>query len=457
MSSAPVSTARSHRRRTAAALVSAAATLAAVAFLTPRKAPRRVGPTSAVLSARLDSSHVLRGTTETYLAVSLTAPDGRVTQRPPASVAIVLDVSGSMINQPLEDAKAAAVTLIDQLGPADELAIVTFSTGSEVVFPLTAATEDARARAKARVAGLYAEGGTNIPAGLVDGADQLEASHAALRRVVLISDGKVETHDRPRVVPLASRRAAAGLSITAVGVGIDFDEELMAEIAVAGRGNYHFVEHARDLGAMFVSELGSLGETVLTRASLRVEPAAGVDLVDVIGYRFERDGRAVVVPVADQRRGERTKVVLRVRVTAGDEAVKELAEVRWTFDELGKGPRSATTIARAEVTADETTIARGRDQDTVRMIEKARTARALEEASAAYAGGRYDAAEAILRVRAAEAAAVAGGLGDDGLRQEIQDVTGRARRDFAAAPAAAAPEGRRAVKGHRADAYLLAR
>src|SRR5205085_3756673 len=106
------------------------------------------------------------------------------------------------------------------------------------------------------------------------------------------------------------------------------------------------------LGWMFVTELGSLGETVLTHAGLRIEPAAGVEVLDVIGYEMSRDGSAVVVPVADLRRGERTKVVLRIRATVGDESVKELARVTWTFDELGKGARTETATARAEVTGD---------------------------------------------------------------------------------------------------------
>jgi Ca-activated chloride channel family protein len=122
----------------------------------------------------------------------------------------------------------------------------------------------------------------------------------------------------------------------------------MAAIAVAGRGNYHFVENAADLGAMFIAELGSLGETVLTHANLRVEPADGVELLDVIGYELDRDGSAIEIPVADLRRGEHTKVVLRIRATVRSETVKELATVTWRFDELGHGARVHTAVARAE-------------------------------------------------------------------------------------------------------------
>jgi Ca-activated chloride channel family protein len=461
MSTAPASVARNHRRRTAVLLIAAVAALAAVFFLTPRRTRVRTaaGPTSPYLSARLDSSHILRGTTETYLAIALAAPDQRVTSRAPTSVAIVLDRSGSMLGQPWTDAVASAKVLIDKLGPDDELAIIAYSTNADVVLPLGPASGENRAKAKAAIDTLTADGGTNISGGLNLGADELGRARTPLRRMVLISDGQANEgiYDRGGLVRLASARAASGISITSVGVGLDFNEETMAGIAVAGRGNYHFVENAADLGAMFVAELGSLGETVLTHAQLRIEPAPGVEILDVIGYEMTREGSAVIVPVADLRRGEHTKVVLRIRATAGNESVKDLASVTWTFDELGKGAQTHTAVARAEVTGDASVVASTRDKETVRLVEEARTARALEEASAAYHDGRLDSAQQILRVRAAEAQALAGELGDDALGRDIHTITTKVERGFAAAPSAGGAEGKKAIKGGRADAYSLAR
>lgn len=458
-----IAVARSHRLRTAIALVTAVALLAAIVLLTPRRAAERLGePMStgtSFLSARLSSSHVVRGTSETYLAIALTAPEHRAAQRPPTSVAIVLDRSGSMLGKPWDDARRAAMTLIDNLGTDDELAIITYSTVAELVVPLGPATPDGRRRAKAAVERLIADGGTNISGGLSLGADELARARTKLRRMVLISDGQANEgiYDRGGLVRLASQRAADGISITAVGVGLDFNEETMAGIAVAGRGNYHFVEDAAGLGDMFVAELGSLGDTVLTHANLRVVPAPGVELLGAIGYETTRDGDALLIPVADLRRNERAKVVLHIRVTAGAERVKELATVTWTFDQLGKGAQTHVATATAEVTDDAALARRSLDKDTARLVEEARTAIALDQAATAFDAGKTDQAQQILRVRAAEAAAIAGEMGDAGLMDKIKDVTVRAERGFAAAPTAGAIEGRKATKGSRADAYQLAR
>ncbi len=457
-----IAVARSARFRTAIALLSAVALLAAIVLLTPRRVAERSGAgpvrTSPYLSARLDSSHILRGTTETYLAIALSAPDQRIKHRPPTSVAIVLDRSGSMLGKPWEDAQRAAIELIDKLGADDELAIIAYSTAADVVVPLGPATADARDAARAAVARLLADGGTNISGGMTLAADELGRARTRLRRMVLISDGQANEgiYDRHGLVRLATQRAAEGISITSVGVGLDFNEDVMAGIAVAGRGNYHFVEDAAELGSMFVAELGSLGETILTHANLRVVPAAGVELLGAIGYETQHDGNALLVPVADLRRGERAKVVLHIRVTARTETVKELATVTWTFDHLGKGHESHVATARAEVTDDPTVAQRSLDKDTVRLVEEARTARALEQASSAYSNGKLDEARQILRVRAAEAAAIGSAAGDDALLRDLTDTTVRAEAGFAAAPAPAATEGRRATKGTRADAYQLA-
>lgn len=457
---APASVARSHRLRTAIALVTAVALLAAILLLTPRRVARAMkpaGPASPYITARLDSSHILRGTNETYLAIALAAPATEIKARPATSVAVVLDRSGSMAGQAWDDAKAAAMTLIDELGAADELAVISYSTSAELVVPLAPATHDNRRAAKHAIAALYADGGTNISGGLSLGADELARARTPLRRMVLISDGQANEgiYDRVGLVRLAGKRAASGISITAVGVGLEFNEEVMAAIAVAGRGNYHFVEHASQLGAMFVAELGSLGETVLTHASLRIEPADGVELLEVIGYEADRSGRALVIPVADLRRGERTKVVIKIRATVGSESVKELATATWRFDEVGAGAREHVAVARAEVTTDAAIVAASRDKDTLRLVEQARTALALEAASAAYHDGRANEAQQILRVRAAEAAAVSAGV-DATIGQEIETFTMRAGSGFAAAPPAAY-EGKKATKGSRADAYDLAR
>lgn len=459
---------RHHRLRTGTAFAATAAVIAAAAWMTPRTIDRSKAPPprpsqgTALLSARLASSHLLAGDREAFVAVTMKAPELATRARPPASVAIVLDTSGSMGDEDrLENAKAAAYSLLDRLGPDDELALVTYSTAAELIVPLTLATSDARLQARRAIAGMTPTGGTNISGGLGLGADALARAHTSLRRIVLISDGEPTEGlgagivvDPQPLLAFAGRRAAEGTSITAVGVGLTFREDIMAGIASAGRGNYYFVERAADLTAMFTAELGRLGETVLTSGELALRPGADVELLEAIGYPLIQDADGWRVPVADMRRGEQRKVVLRVRVHAS-RATQDIVSVTWRYRTLAGEAQSQVAVARATVTSDPAAVERGRDPGALELIEQARTARAIDDASAAFARGDASAADAILEQRRTVMQGYAGKM-DRKTLDDIQRATGQAERDFAAAPAASAPAGLRAVKGNRAASYELA-
>ncbi len=460
---------RHQRRLTGLAFATTAAVVAAAAWMTPRRASPpastpapRASSSTPLLSARLASSYLLRGDREAYVAITMAAPTGAVGTRAPASVAIVLDTSGSMGDENrLEDAKSAAYSLLAGLGPDDEVALVTYSTAAELILPLAPATEDTRAAARRAIASMTATGGTNISGGLGLGADALAAAHTALRRIVLISDGEPTEGlgsgvvvDPAPLVAYAGRRAAEGASITAVGVGLTFREDIMAGIASAGRGNYYFVERAGDLSAMFARELGRLGETMFTSGELALRPGAAVEVLEAIGYPMIRDAGGWRVPVADLRRGEQRKVVVRVRVQA-TAATQDILSVSWTYKTLTGAAQEQLAVARAAITSDEADVERGRDRSAIELIEQARTARALEDASAAYAAGDAHGANQILVERRTLLQGYAGKL-DQKTLDNIEEATDRAAHDFAQAPTASAPDGLRAVKGNRAASFEFA-
>ena len=464
----PTSQIRRHRYRTGLVFALTAAAIGAAALATPRRGewrfarPPVTSDATPMLSARLPSSHLLVGDSETYVAITMKAPELAVATRAPASVAIVLDTSGSMGDeQRLEDAKRAAYSLLDRLRPDDELALVSYATSAELLLPLSPADGDTKQRARAAIASMQPAGGTNISGGLGVGADALAAAHTSLRRIVLISDGEPTeglgsgiTVDPQPLLAFAGRRADEGTSITTVGVGLTFREDIMAGIAAAGRGNYHFAERAADLSALFADELGRLGETVVTAGDVTLVPAGGVEVLDAIGYPIVRDADGLRVPVADLRRGEQRKVVVRVRVHATS-TTEDILRVTWRYRTVGGTAQEQRAIARAAVTNDPAVIDQGRDKAALELIEQARTAEALSRASAAFAAGDGTGASRILGERRATVTAYQGQLDDDLLRN-IEAATVQAERGFAAAPTAAAPEGRRALKGNSAAAFELA-
>jgi Ca-activated chloride channel family protein len=454
------------RTKTALVIASAAAVVAGALLLAGRAAPRGPdGPDDATsegitLSARAMSRAILRGDSETHVAVTIRAPEAREHERPPIALAVVLDTSGSMEGEKIEHAKAAARHVIDELAPGDRFALVSFSTHAELLLPMSAATADAKQRATAAIGGLYADGGTNISEGLTVGAQAITSGEdERVRRIVLISDGKPQQDgitDPDALVAFSGQIAAKGVSISTVGVGLDFDERIMTGIAVAARGNYYFVEDTARLAGIFDHELDSLGQTVASQASLELAPAAGVEVLEVYGYRSVTSEGRTIVPIADLRAGETRKVVVRVRVHAGATRAMELAAVTLSFVPRHAQERAtATAIARAEITDSTDEVTANLDKDAVRQVEQARTANALEAATAAYEQGDDAKARVILETRAHEAQAAAAAVADPALAQQVQTITTRTQAGFAAPPAA--DTGRRAAKATRLDAYELVR
>ncbi|GIW35247.1 VWA domain-containing protein [Meiothermus sp.] len=219
-------------------------------------------------------------TRPTYLEVLLRvhAPELEARpHRPLMNLALVLDRSGSMSGQKLDYAKEAAIYAVHSLLPEDRVAVVAYDNEVQVLVPSTPAAD--RPAIAARIRSLRPGGSTALHAGWLEGATQVAAFQEAGRtnRVILLSDGLAnqgETH--PQVIASQVRGLAQrGVSTSTLGVGLDYNEDLMSAMADAGEGNYYFVESPADLPRIFAQELSGLAGTLGTRVRLRLTPAAG--------------------------------------------------------------------------------------------------------------------------------------------------------------------------------------
>lgn len=448
--------------KTYLALGSAAATVVAALLLHPlTRGPGAVvtsGDDGMVLTARLTSTRILRGAADQNLAVTITAPAGVTKARPPLSLAVVIDRSGSMDGEPMENAKAAAARLVAKLDANDAFSIITYSSGDETVTPMTRATDANKSKAMAAIAMIDDDGGTCISCGLTRGANELARSPVigGVQRIVLISDGQANEgiYDRDELAQLAADTAAKGTSISTVGVGLDFDEVTMTRLADVGRGNYYFVEDTRHLDAMFAKELGGLAETVAADVRLVLTDKPGVRIEEAYGYPMTRTGDTVFIPVADLRAGETRKVVFRVRVENFSASTVDVTSVQLGWRRVADGiARKAQTNVTVGVTDNLRDVEESIDTRTVEAVEQVNTARAFEEASRIYDTQGADAAQQVIdqRVQAIRANKALPKASAD----KLEEINFEAKRDFAQAPSAGPAGGAKAKKASRAKAYDL--
>ncbi|UQN09733.1 VWA domain-containing protein [Deinococcus sp. QL22] len=221
------------------------------------------------------------------------APQLRAGARAPINLSLVLDRSGSMSGHPLDMARQAAQTAIRALQPQDRLSVVIFDDTVELLIaPQLVTDPEALCRT---VESITSGGMTALHAGWLEGAT-LTAQHLnpeALNRVLLLSDGQANCGETRIDVIVGHVRGltARGVSTSTIGLGRDYQEELLKAMADAGDGNFEHIEDAGALPAFFAAELQGFSRTVGHTVSLGLEPnpALQVSRVDVLNALTRND------------------------------------------------------------------------------------------------------------------------------------------------------------------------
>ena len=267
------------------------------------------------VSGRVALSHtklLAQGEQRMFVEVDLKADaaEKRV-ERAPLSMAVVLDTSGSMGGEKIEQAKQSVIRLIREMRDDDEIAFVRYSSDAELIQPL-ARVGAVREALIARVARLSADGGTNIPPALSQAVAALSAaSGGRVKRVVLASDGLDSSRKQAETV--ARMASVQGLTISSMGIGLDFDESYMGGVAVAGHGNFAFVKDASTLAIFLHKELTETAATVAQNVVARIALPAGVRFVRAIGADGHVDAsHELVLSAGSMFAGDERRVVVEL-------------------------------------------------------------------------------------------------------------------------------------------------
>lgn len=341
--------------------------------------------------------------TEAHLLITAKAPKIKVTEtRKPLNIVVALDVSSSMVGQPIEYVQKSVLKLIEHLTPEDRLGIITFNHLVNSECAPVFMTDENRSKYIQVANKIFASGSTNFSGALLEGLNWCKNLDTQTRLIIL-TDGQPTAGETnlSRILELARVNKTDSVSITAFGYGEHHDDVFLRSLSEIGKGNYTYIQTPDDALKAFARELGGLRSCYAQNVKFKVIPKDGVELVKVVSDVDVVDlDRGVQVTCADMYSEEVRHIVLKVNLPKQDKPLPRkvtLVDVNLEFisTEDGKvhqlGSKAQVSFVKKE-DADKDPIRAVMEQVAIAEIADAQKA-ATERASA----GDFAGAQIVLK------------------------------------------------------------
>jgi Ca-activated chloride channel family protein len=300
-----------------------------------------------------------------YLAMDISPPAAPQTPESlkPVNVCLAIDRSGSMREEnKLENAKTAAIQLIESLKPTDYASIVTFSD-KEYVEVTSRPAGDVYGFQNA-INNIKAGGLTDIHSALRASFDETMRQRGnfpeePVSRIILLTDGQ-PTKGKDKVdefIPLCTDIRRNNVSVTTMGVGSDYNEQLLSTIASTTGGSWYHITDPRNIPTIFSDELIEMKTVVMLKPELKIQPVSGAELNEIYKVRpmldqiqnpTNIDGK-YIIPLGDIVGGQPQNVVARFHLPPRPEGKYRIAKA-----ELRSGKTTITQDVIVNYTNDPT-------------------------------------------------------------------------------------------------------
>lgn len=357
------------------------------------------------LSAASSHGYLQRGERQSvYASFDVTGGEADREQRPGLDLALVIDRSGSMSGEKIQQARRAAHTIVDGLTERDRLSVVSYGNRAQVHAESRAVAPTAKDQLHGAVDEIGVAGGTNVGQGLEKGLEAVrsEQVNPKIDRVVLLSDGKptVGVQSHSTLAKMVAAKRSDGVSVTTMGVGLDYNEDLMTDIAKSGGGNYYFIDRAGKVDEIFERELTSLAKTVAADTSLRLEVGDGIEVASVRGHAHRRENGAVRVALSEVSAGETKSVLLKLEGELESETPERLVEAHLDWRAAGGHDREDTSVELTSAATDDADkIEEATHPDVMARVQEVEAAESLNRAMEAFEAGNETRARKVIRRR----------------------------------------------------------
>jgi Ca-activated chloride channel family protein len=351
------------------------------------------------LSAGLESPYVLAtGDGTSMLGIAL-RPRDEAASRSPVALALVIDNSGSMQGEKIEFARSASRAIVEAVADGDEVSLIEFSDDAKTLVPLVRVDTTTRQRLRAAIDTIDATSGTAIHAGLQAGLRSLTAAHCASRRLILVSDGHANVGPATATEIVAGLASPSPVTLSTIGVGTDYDEDVLTAISQHGAGGFHHLNDPVQLAQILADELKQAHAVIGTNAAVDITCGPGVQILDAGGVALQRlaNGR-VHIAVGDLYAGDRRTLMLPIKVPVAGSSAGAVGNVQLSYQPSdGRAPRMSQVDVRYTVTASPVEVARGLVPELEVAADRTRVAHVLGDAAALLKAGDLIEAQTILR------------------------------------------------------------
>jgi len=311
------------------------------------------------IDASSNNPYILLGNKQRYnltIKVDISATQGEGSKRLPLNLAVVIDKSGSMNSDGKFDyTKKATEFLIDHLTHQDYLSIIAYSTEVEVVVP--AELVSSKALLKHHLNEVEAEGMTNLSGGLFEGHTQVSKhlNKNAINSILLLSDGIANRGitNIKNIIPYVKRYSEEGIGVSVLGVGDDYNDKFMIELAENSKGNYYYIKNPEDIPGIFSQELTRLINVAAQNISITVKLKDGVHIENSFGRSYTLPAKNTYeFRLGDLNVDDRGVLLLDLSLPAGIQDAKETVEMEVSYNDVaGTGRISTKQYEAAKNTA----------------------------------------------------------------------------------------------------------
>ena len=351
-------------------------------------------------------------------------------RRPAVNLCIVLDRSGSMAGGKLAKAKEAAIEALRRLDREDVFSVVVYDHNVQTVVQAQKARHVERIETMIR--SIRSGGNTALFGGVSQGAAQVRKNLSGdyVHRIILLSDGIANTG--PSSPEDLGRLGAAllkeNISVTTVGVGMDYNEDLMTRLSERSDGNTYFVESSQDLPRIFAAELGDVLNVVARKVKVIIECPEEVKPLRIIGRDGRIRGRKVELGLNQLYGNQEKYVLVELELPPGQEGREmEVARVSVTYeDPMTKKFETASARGVAGFSRDRKQVEKSANVNVQKDVQLNYSAIAQEQAIDFADQGQTDAAYQELKKSAVELKAFGVRHGDEEMLEKAEEMETRA-------------------------------